>query len=117
MLTLVMSLAINLCSFGQEDVVAASLQHLSKKEKRKEAKKEIDLRPRFHIDINGVYAFLDTYVRFETPNNLIGVKISLEDNLGLINSKSLVTSSITYRITRRSGIYASYYGLNVIQHT
>lgn len=105
-------LLFDLPSYCQKSKVNTVADTISKKEKRKEAKKEINLKPRFRLNIGGVYSFLDTYIRFETPDNVLGVKISLEDNLGLVNSKSLVVSSLTCRITRRSGIYASYYGLN-----
>lgn len=109
---MVMCFAISLNATAQESSVNDSLQQLSKKEIKKAAKKEFNLRPRFRLNVTGVYSYLDTYIRFETPNNVFGVKIGLEENLGLVNSKSLVTSSFIYRITRRSGIYASYYGLN-----
>ena len=112
LLLLVMCLAISLNSIGQERNISTATDTVSKKEKRKEAKKEFSLKPRFRLNVSGVYSFLDTYIRFETPNNVLGVKISLEENLGLVNSKSFATSSFTYRITRRSGIYTSYYGLN-----
>jgi len=108
----ILLLFINHRCIGQSGNNNHSADTLSKKEQRKEKKKKINLRPHFTIAINGVYVFLETYARFETPNNLLGVKISLEDNLGLVNSKSMVQGTFKYRITKRSGIYAAYYGLN-----
>lgn len=112
LLTLFMSFVLCLDSFGQERIVTDSLYHLSKKEKKEEAKKEMNLHPRFQLNVSAVYSYLDTYVRMETPNNLISVKIGLEENLGLTNVKSFTASTFMYRITKKSGIYTSYYGLN-----
>ncbi|MEZ5196702.1 MAG: hypothetical protein R2764_09955 [Bacteroidales bacterium] len=110
---LVLCLAISYNSFGQENIVNDSLQGNRKKEREnKVAKEAFNLKPRFRINTSGVYSFPDTYIRFDRPDNILGSKISLEDNLGLADSKSFATSSLIYRITRSSGIYASYYGLN-----
>ena len=110
-MVLIQLLYISQNCVGQESFIQQS-DTLGKQEHLEKTKKKASLGPRFSLTINGVFASLDTYARFETPNNLLGVKLSLEDNLGLVNSKYFFHSTFIYRITPRSGIYASYYGLN-----
>ena len=40
-------------------------------------------RPRFEIQVNGIYASMETNLRFESSNGILGVKINFEDNLGM----------------------------------
>ena len=72
-----------------------------------------DFRSR-RLMISGLYMFasLDSYLRFETADGLLGVRVGLEDHLGLDAQQSLFYGSLIYRFTEHSGLFASYYSLD-----
>jgi hypothetical protein len=39
--------------------------------------------PRFPLSVSGIYAILETNVRFESLNGMLGLKIGMEDHLRL----------------------------------
>jgi hypothetical protein len=68
-------------------------------------------RQRFHISANGILAILETTVRFESPGGLLGVKIGLEDNLGLEKYRVMPMFTATFNIKNRHNLLAMYYSL------
>ncbi|NOX84857.1 MAG: hypothetical protein GXO86_02655 [Chlorobi bacterium] len=102
-----------LYAFGAQDGTATPDTTLTKKEikkaKRKEERK--NLKPHFRLSLNTTYAFLETQVRFITPGGLVSFQVGLEKNLQMPDQQIIVSSSMIYRITPRSGLYAMYYGL------
>lgn len=66
---------------------------------------------RFHVSVNGVYAILETNIRFESTNGLLGVKINLEDNLGLEKYRIMPMFTATFNIKNRHNIFGMYYGI------
>ena len=96
----------------KSDTVEASHTPPEKEEKkatRKEAKKEIKQHFIFNVKTN--YAFLQTQLRFTTPQGLLSFQMGLERNLGLEAQNWIVSADLVYRITHRSGLYGMYYGL------
>ncbi len=67
--------------------------------------------PRFHLSVSGIYAILETNVRFETVNGLLGLKIGLEDHLGLDKYRVMPLFNARIRIKNRHNIYGMYYNL------
>lgn len=59
-----------------------------------------------------VNASLETTISFESKSGLLTANIGLEQNLGLVKSKIFFTGSALWRITYRSGIFGSYYGIH-----
>ena len=86
-----------------------SLHPQEKKGKEKKEREKID-QP-VQIAYAGIFASVETSIRFEAKNYILSAKIDLEKNLGLQSSMYLASGSFLYRITPRSGIFASYYGL------
>jgi len=80
-----------------------------KKGKEKKEREKID-QP-VQIAYAGIFASVETSIRFESKNYILSAKIDLEKNLGLQSSMYLASGYFLYRITPRSGIFASYYGL------
>jgi hypothetical protein len=68
-------------------------------------------RPRFEIQVNGIYATLETNLRFESSNGILGVKINFEDNLGMDKYRVLPMFNARFNIKNRHNIFALYYGL------
>ncbi|KPL15219.1 MAG: hypothetical protein AMS26_08290 [Bacteroides sp. SM23_62] len=66
---------------------------------------------RFHISANGIYAILETNIRFESPSGLLGVKINMEENLGLEKYRVMPMFTATFNIKNRHNLFAMYYGL------
>jgi hypothetical protein len=83
---------------------------ISKKQKRKQARNE--LKQHFLINIGFSIAKLHSTVRFESPSGLFSTQLGLERHLGLVSQKNIYYSTFIYRITPRSGLFSSYYGLN-----
>lgn len=71
-----------------------------------------EFRPRFALSIQGMYAFLDTELRFITPKGLFSFQVNFEDNLKMVEQSWIFSTSMIYRITESSGIYAMYYRLS-----
>ena len=67
--------------------------------------------PRFHLSESGIYAILETNVRFETLNGLLGLKIGMEDHLRLDKYRVMPIFSARIRIKNRHHIYGMYYNL------
>ena len=68
-------------------------------------------RPRFEIQVNGIYASLETNLRFESSNGILGVKINFEDNLGMDKYRLMPMFNARFNIKNRHNIFALYYGL------
>jgi hypothetical protein len=90
---------------------------LSKKELRKKRKADgIKMlktkHSRFLIQYDYVFADLNTRVTFSGPNEILKISLGLENNLGLPSKASFSSLSFVYRITKRSGFYTNYYGIN-----
>ena len=83
---------------------------LSNKQLRKQARK--NLKQHFFINIGVTFAKLHSTVRFEGPEGLFSTQLGLERHLGLASQKNIYFTTFIYRATPRSGLVASYYGLN-----
>lgn len=59
-----------------------------------------------------VNASIETSVSFQSKNEVVSLKVGLENNLGLEKSKTFFTGNAIWRITKRSGVFASYYRLH-----
>ncbi len=83
-----------------------------RKQKRLEGKKYLkETHSRFLISYDFVFSSLKTRVTFNGPNGIINLALGLEDNLGLNKYASFSSIAFVYRITKRSGFYANYYGI------
>ena len=51
-------------------------------------------RQRFDITVNGIYAFMETNLRFESVNGMLGARINFKDHLGLPDSKVMPKNEI-----------------------
>lgn len=95
------------------DTVNTSLTHKEKKAERK-ANRQFERKALTqHFRISGVwtYADINSTVRFEGPYGLLSTQVDFERHLGLEDRKSIFSGSLLYRITPRSGLFASYYRL------
>jgi hypothetical protein len=72
---------------------------------------EREKQPRFNITTVGIFAFLNTNLRFETPNGLLGVQINMEENLGLDRREFMFVGSFIFNIKKRHYLYGLYYNL------
>jgi hypothetical protein len=93
------------------------IEKSDRKEERKKKKAEgkrllKETHSRFLLSYDYVFANLKTRVTFSGPNGILNLSLSLEDNLGLSSMASFSSLAFVYRITRRSGLYANYYGIN-----
>ena len=107
-----------------EPAITDSLKHanrkLTKSEKKEERKKKKaegikllkESHSRFLISYDYVFSKLKTRVTFNGPNKILNLSLGLEDNLGLNKYASFSSIAFVYRITKHSGLYANYYGIN-----
>lgn len=72
---------------------------------------QIEERPRFHIKVNGIYAILETNIRFESTNGIMGAKINFEDQLGMDKYRLMPMFTATFNIKNRHNLFGMYYGL------
>ena len=94
-------------------VVQDSIPVQSKKEKKEKAKQALeDSHQRLFVDVNFVYAKLNTSLTFDLVNSIFSANINLEDNFKLPATRLFFTASLIYRFTPRSGIYVAYYGIS-----
>lgn len=104
--------------FSQSDsttqVSERSVKKVSKDEKKDE-KKRLDREymkgRKWRIASSFVAASLDSYIQFEGPNGVIGVKLSLENFLGFKKEKVLPVFDFQYSFNRHSSLYAEYYNI------
>ena len=68
-------------------------------------------KQRFHVSVNGIYASMETNLRFESSNGILGVKINFEDNLGMDKYRVMPMFNARFNIKNRHNIFALYYGL------
>ena len=68
-------------------------------------------RQRFDITVNGIYAVMETNLRFESSNGFLGARINFEDHLGLTKSQVMPMISTVFNIKNRANILAYYYGI------
>ena len=68
-------------------------------------------RPRFEIQVNGIYATMETNLRFESSTGILGVKINFEDNLGMDKNRLMPMVNARFNIKNRHNLFALYYGL------
>ena len=123
--TLSLLLVNGLCAQDLKDASDQKLRQdyyydtLTKKEVRKRVKELNKLEQkhilkeshsRFIFSLNYVYAVLDTRVSFNRPGGITSITIGLEDHLDLPRQSFFFSGSLIYRLSVRSGLYASYYG-------
>jgi len=90
------------------------------KERKAERKKEKadgirmlkENHARFLIKYDLIFANLKTRVTVNGPQGILNLSLSLEDNLGLPSRSSFSSLAFVYRMTKRSGLYLNYYGIN-----
>ena len=68
-------------------------------------------KQRFNFTANGVYAILETNLRFETANGLLGLRLNLEDHLGLEKYKIMPVFSGRFNIKNRHNLFGMFYSL------
>ena len=68
-------------------------------------------RNRFQVQINGIYAILETNLRFESATGVLGVKINFEDNLGMDKYRIMPMVQARFNIKGRHNLFGLYYGL------
>lgn len=68
-------------------------------------------RPRFQVQLNGIYAILETNLRFESATGILGVKINFEDNLGMDKYRVMPMFNARFNVKGRHNIFGMYYGL------
>ncbi len=96
-----------------DEKIEKSERKVERKKKKAEGKRLLkETHSRFLISYDYVFASLKTRVTFNGPNGILNLSLSLEDNLGLASLASFSSFAFVYRITKRSGIYANYYGIN-----
>lgn len=99
-------LLLSLSSFS----LYAQKDSLSNKQLRKERRKEF----KKSVLISGSFlrADLETSITFKGAQDILSLTIGLENNLGLEKLKLFFTGSVLWRITPRSGVYASFYNIH-----
>jgi len=87
---------------------------ISEKDKKAE-KKRLDREyiegRRWRIASSFIYASLDSYIQFNDPNGVLGVKLGLEDLLGFEKNKVIPKLDFQYSFNRRSSLYAEFYNI------
>lgn len=78
----------------------------------KKSKNKKDFKQSVLLSGDFINATLETSASFQSKNDVVTFKIGLEDNLGLQKSKIFFTGNGIWRITNRSGLFASYYRLH-----
>jgi hypothetical protein len=90
-------------------------EKVSKKD-RKAIKREADSAylagRKCKINSSLIEAELDSYIQFEGPNGVLGVKLSLEDHLGFEKKKVIPKLDLQYSFNRHSSLYAEYYNIS-----
>ena len=90
-------------------------EKVSKKD-RKAIKREADSAylagRKWKINSSIIEAELDSYIQFEGPNGVLGVKLSLEDHLGFEKKKVIPKLDLQYSFNRHSSLYAEYYNIS-----
>ena len=90
----------------------SNLKHDSRKHKRDSLRKTLKGK-HFSLKANWMWAKLSTSVLFERPGQgILAIKLSMEEDFRLPDSKSLVSINGLYRITPKSGLFGEYYGLS-----
>ena len=67
--------------------------------------------PRFEVSVNGIYAFLETNLRFEGPGGFLGLNLNMEDHMGLAKYKMMPVFTGKVNIKSRHSIFVMYYSL------
>ena len=67
--------------------------------------------PRFEFSVSGIYAMLETNLRFEDPSGLLGVNLNLEEFMGLARYKMMPVFTGKVNINSRHSIFAMFYGV------
>jgi hypothetical protein len=75
-------------------------------------KQKNEFKKTFLIAADLVAANIETYTSFEGPYGLFVARLGLEQNLGLVKSKTFFSGNALMRITKRSGIFLSYYWIH-----
>ena len=104
--------------FSQSDSIVQipekKAKKISKKDKKAEKKrldKEYMEGRRWRITTSFIAATLDSYIQFEGPNEILGVKLSLEDFLGFKKNKVIPKFDFQYSFNRRSSLYSEFYNI------
>jgi hypothetical protein len=95
--------------FSGQDIFTGNSQ--TQEEKKLPNKKE-EFKPRVAINVQAMYAFLDTDLRFSTPSGLLSFQVNFEDNLKMVERSFIISGSMVLRLNKGNGIYAMYYRLN-----
>jgi hypothetical protein len=104
-------------SHAQTEVASDSVENPQTRKEKKAERKEQKIVERkaltqhFRFSVAAVYASLNSTVRFEGPKGLFSTQIDFEKHVGLEDRKFIYAGTFTYRITPRSGLFASYYRL------
>jgi len=87
---------------------------ISRKDKKvikKEADKIYLEGRRWKINTSFIAAKLDSYIQFEGPNGILGVKLDLEDQLGFKKNRAIPKFDFQYSFNRHSSLYAEFYNI------
>ncbi len=89
-------------------------EKISRKDKKvikKEADKIYLEGRRWKINTSFIAAKLDSYIQFEGPNGILGVKLDLEDRLGFKKNRAIPKFDFQYSFNRHSSLYAEFYNI------
>lgn len=67
--------------------------------------------PRFEFSVSGIYAMLETNLRFEDPTGLLGLNINMEEHMGLAKYTIMPVFTGKVNIKSRHSIFAMYYSV------
>jgi len=81
-------------------------------EEKKLPNKEKKFKRYVTINVQAMYAFLDTDLRFSTPSGLLSFQVNFEENLKMVERSFIISGSMILRLSEKNGIYAMYYHLN-----
>jgi len=95
--------------FSGRDIFTGNSQT---QEEKKLPNKKKEFKPRVAINVQTMYAFLDTDLSFSTPNGLLSFQVNFENNLKMVERSFIISGSMVLRLNEGSGIYAMYYHLN-----
>ena len=110
-------LLLPLFAFAQSEAAPDSTGISHKRKEKKEDRKTARIAARkqlnkhFYLILDGIYADVNSQVRFEDPDGLLSAQVNFERHLGLQDRKMLYVGRFVYRATPRSGLFASYYRL------
>ena len=72
---------------------------------------QVEALPRFRFNVVVVFARLETSIRYDFGDGIIGVRVDFESNLGLEQYQTLPALIATFRVGGRHHIIGAYYEL------